>query len=149
MVKAGANGTAAVIRNPRIQKPGLALTGYEMQLDEGRLLTLGGTEIEYLNNAEPTHRLLATRTVIASRPACIVVTRGLTPPDELLAAVERLTGLSFDVVEIVDPPRFAQLVTPLGDLLALLPVAFAVPDEVLRYATMESISRVKGPASLS
>ena len=43
---------------------------------------------------------------------------------ELLAAVERLTGLSFDVVEIVDPPRFAQLVTPLGDLPALLPVAF-------------------------
>jgi hypothetical protein len=45
--------------------------------------------------------------------------------EELLAAVERLTGLSFDVVEIVDPPRFAQLVTPLGDLSALLPVSFA------------------------
>lgn len=43
---------------------------------------------------------------------------------EFLTAAERLTGLSFDVVEIVDPPRFAQLVTPLGDLPALLPVAF-------------------------
>lgn len=44
--------------------------------------------------------------------------------DEFLAAAERLTGLSFDVVEIVDQPRFAQLVGPLGDLPTLLPVSF-------------------------
>ena len=44
--------------------------------------------------------------------------------EEFLTAAERLTGLSFDVVEIVDPPRFAQLVAPLGDLPTLLPVAF-------------------------
>ncbi|MDW3213582.1 MAG: hypothetical protein R8G01_06285 [Ilumatobacteraceae bacterium] len=43
---------------------------------------------------------------------------------EFLTASERLTGLSFDVVEIVDPPRFAQLVAPLGDLPAVLPVSF-------------------------
>ena len=44
---------------------------------------------------------------------------------EFLTAAERLTGLSFDVVEIVDPPRFAQLLSPLGDLAALLPIPFA------------------------
>ena len=44
--------------------------------------------------------------------------------EELLRAAERLTGLSFDVVEILDQRRFAQIVGPLGDLPALLPVDF-------------------------
>lgn len=38
-----------------------------------------------------------------------------------LEAAERLTGLSFDVVEVVDQRRFAQLITPLGDLTADFP----------------------------
>lgn len=36
-------------------------------------------------------------------------------------SVERLTGLSFDAIEIVDPERFAQLITPLGDMTVTLP----------------------------
>lgn len=47
-------------------------------------------------------------------------------------AVERLTGLSFDVIEIVDPERLAQLITPLGELEITLPgiVADASSGEV-------------------
>lgn len=46
-------------------------------------------------------------------------------PDEFLAAAERLTGLSFDVVEVVDEERFTQIISPLGDLPVLFPVPFA------------------------
>lgn len=55
---------------------------------------------------------------------------GLAPLDAILTvagpvafreAVERLTGLSFDVIEIADEPRFAELVTPLGDMEVELP----------------------------
>lgn len=54
----------------------------------------------------------------------------LAPLDAVLAvagpiafreAVERLTGVSFDVIEIADPDRFAQLITPLGDMEIELP----------------------------
>lgn len=38
-------------------------------------------------------------------------------------SVERLTGLSFDVIEIADQQRFAQLLTPLGDMDVDLPGA--------------------------
>ncbi|HSJ91676.1 MAG TPA: hypothetical protein VK917_06385 [Ilumatobacter sp.] len=38
-------------------------------------------------------------------------------------AVERLTGLSFDVIEITDQQRFSQLLTPLGDMDVDLPGA--------------------------
>lgn len=58
--------------------------------------------------------------------------------EEFLTAAERLTGLSFDVVEIVDPPRFAQLVTPLGDLPALLPVAFGDASTDERWTAGET-----------
>lgn len=44
--------------------------------------------------------------------------------DEFLAAAERLTGLTFDVVEVLDERRFAQIVGPLGDLPVLFPVDF-------------------------
>ena len=65
---------------------------------------------------------------------------GLAPLDAILSvagpvafreAVERLTGLSFDVIEIADEQRFAELVTPLGDMEVALPgtVVDASTDE--------------------
>lgn len=87
-IRAGGAGLDRAITNPRIQKPGLALTGYEEQLDRGRLLTLGGTEIEYLSAASQAQRELATETVMSSEPACIVITRGLDAPAELRRACE-------------------------------------------------------------
>jgi hypothetical protein len=41
---------------------------------------------------------------------------------ELLRAAEGMTGVSFDVVEILDQRRFAQLVTPLGELSVRFPI---------------------------
>ncbi len=85
-VIAGTNGLGQTITNPRIQKPGLALTGYSEQLDSGRLLTLGGTEIDYLNGANPDQIQIATATVIQTKPACIVITRALKAPAALTKA---------------------------------------------------------------
>jgi HPr kinase/phosphorylase len=82
---AGQSGFDRVVIVPRIQKPGLALTGWPEQLHSGRVLVLGGTEIDYLRDHEPA-RHLGMVTLLASDPACIVVCRGLSPPDELVAA---------------------------------------------------------------
>jgi hypothetical protein len=43
-------------------------------------------------------------------------------PDSFRFAAEGLTGLSFDVVELVNQERFAQIVSPLGDLPVNLPI---------------------------
>lgn len=84
---AGHAGLSRTVSVPRIQKPGLALTGWPEQLHEGRVLVLGGTEIEYLGDHEIA-RTQGVATMLASDPACIVVCRGRTPPDELRVAVE-------------------------------------------------------------
>jgi HPr kinase/phosphorylase len=84
---AGKAGLARPITVPRIQKPGLALTGWPEQLHPGRVLVLGGTEVDYLER-HPTARALGIETLLASQPACIVVCRGRAVPAELLAAGE-------------------------------------------------------------
>ena len=88
----GQTGLSRTVTVPRIQKPGLALTGWPEQLHPSRVLVLGGTEIDYLINyltdREPT-RELGIATLLASDPACIVVCRGLTPPAELVTAATK------------------------------------------------------------
>ncbi|HLL25157.1 MAG TPA: HPr(Ser) kinase/phosphatase [Kofleriaceae bacterium] len=84
---AGRSGLVRTITAPRIQKPGLALTGWPEQLHDGRVLVLGGTEMEYLE-ANDAARGVGLVTMFASQPACVVVCRGLVPPPELVDAAE-------------------------------------------------------------
>ena len=82
---AGAGGLGRTITAPRIQKPGLALTGWPEQLHDGRVLVLGGTEVDYLVDHEAA-RTVGIATLFASQPACVVVCRNLAPPAELASA---------------------------------------------------------------
>jgi HPr kinase/phosphorylase len=84
---AGRRGLDRQVVVPRIQKPGLALTGWPEQLHEGRVLVLGGTEIDYLAEFEHA-RTVGIETVLGSGPACMVVCRGREAPAELIAAAE-------------------------------------------------------------
>jgi HPr kinase/phosphorylase len=88
-LRAGQSGLGRTITVPRIQKPGLALAGYAEQLHRDRLQTLGATEIEYLKSVDPAVRSLGIETVMAASPACVVVTRDLEPPAELVAAADQ------------------------------------------------------------
>jgi HPr kinase/phosphorylase len=83
-----ATGAGRVVSAPRIQKPGLALTGWDEQLHDGRMLVLGGTELEYLGRCDDAARALAIATVLKAAPAAVVVTRGLAVPPELVAACD-------------------------------------------------------------
>src|SRR5256885_14249546 len=84
---AGQTAISRIVTVPRIQKPGLALTGWPEQLHPHRVLVLGGTEIDYLEDKTQARQVGIT-TLLASDPACIVVCRGRTPPPELVAAAE-------------------------------------------------------------
>jgi HPr kinase/phosphorylase len=87
-VIAGRDGLANAISVPRIQKPGLALSGWPEQLHPRRLQVLGGTEIDYLLGVDDERRALGIETVIASQPAAVVVCRGREPPPSLVTACE-------------------------------------------------------------
>jgi len=85
---AGQAGLTRTTTVPRIQKPGLALTGWPEQLHDGRVLVIGGTEIDYLR-ANVAARNVGIATLFESDPACVVVCRGQVPPSELVAAADK------------------------------------------------------------
>ena len=113
---AGKAGLARTVAVPRIQKPGLALTGWPEQLHPGRVLVLGGTEIEYLAGNESA-RSVGIQTLLDSDPACVVVCRGLVPPSELIAAAEA-RGVPVLVSTLVTADYIAQVTTWMTDALA-------------------------------
>lgn len=115
-VVAGASGLGRTVTVPRIQKPGLALTGWPEQLHEHRVLVLGGTEIDYLADHEPARRV-GIETLLASDPACIVVCRGLFPPDELRVAAEA-RGVPLFVSTLVTADFIAAVTAWMSDRLA-------------------------------
>ncbi len=87
---AGAAGLDHRISSSRIQKPGLALTGYIQHLHPARIQVLGNTEISYLCQLDDM-RLRENSQVLCSFPiSCFIVTKGLTPPPIFLDITEQL-----------------------------------------------------------
>ena len=86
-VIAGRAGLERAVHVPRIQKPGLALTGWPEQLHPGRVLVIGGTEIDYLQD-NIVARTAGINTILASNPACVVICRDLEAPLALREATE-------------------------------------------------------------
>ncbi len=132
---AGMGGLTRTVTAPRIQKPGLALTGWPEQLHDGRVLVLGGTEIDYLADHEPA-RTVGIQTLLASQPACVVVCRDRQPPVELVDACERASVplllsplVTADFIAAVTAwmqDRFAPSVEVHGVLLDVLGVGILV-----------------------
>jgi HPr kinase/phosphorylase len=113
---AGHAGISRIVTVPRIQKPGLALTGWPEQLHPHRVLVLGGTEIEYLADQERA-RQLGIATLLESDPACIVVCRGLAPPAELILVAER-RGVPLLVSELATADFISAVTGWMADRLA-------------------------------
>jgi HPr kinase/phosphorylase len=80
----GANGLPNRITSNRIQKLGLAFSGYTDYVHPGMVQFLGKTEISYLGKLTEEERKTAVRRAFDERLCCIIVTAGLTPPEEVL-----------------------------------------------------------------
>lgn len=155
--KAGrlADGQRAVIPSQRLPFTPTALVGTVD--DTGRLTSVvvmvvepdgtGGSIVELAASADAnsgnTKQLLPLSAVLE-----------VDGPDELRGAVETLTSLSFDVVELVDQERFAQIVSPLGDLPVELPITvydtstgeqWAAGDDVLPGAEAARVVTATAP----
>lgn len=83
-ILAGSEGLENKITSPRIQKLGLALAGYTDYLHQGRVQFLGGTEINYLQTLNPEERGRSIGRVFSRRICCILITKGLEPPSDLV-----------------------------------------------------------------
>ena len=85
---AGRRGLAREIHMSRVQRPGLALTGYTDYIRYGRVQIVGASEIGYLRTLRPIRRRQVLAKLARCRISCFVVTKGLLPPSELLEQAE-------------------------------------------------------------
>jgi HPr kinase/phosphorylase len=83
---AGESGLGNKIETPRIQKPGLALTGYTEHLHPDRIQILGNTEISYLRQLSEETACGHLEKLCAFPIVCYVITLGLDPPGCLVRA---------------------------------------------------------------
>jgi HPr kinase/phosphorylase len=96
----GINGLENRITSPRIQKLGLALAGYTDYLHPGRVQFVGRSEASFLSTLAGGERKKAVARPFQLTLCTIVVTGGLTPPQELLDCAKqfRVPLLLTDVI---------------------------------------------------
>jgi HPr kinase/phosphorylase len=89
---AGQVGLDHRVHMARVQRPGLALTGYTDYIRYGRIQIVGSSEIGYLKKLSPRRRTSVLSRLCRCRISCFVVTKALTPPKELISA-SRAAGI--------------------------------------------------------
>ena len=85
---AGESGLSHRLYSSRIQKPGLALTGYTEHLHPDRVQVLGNTEISYLRQIPEDLAALHIGKLCSFPISCFIITKGLVPPAFLKKAAE-------------------------------------------------------------
>ena len=75
--------TSQVISSDRIQKLGLALTGFTDYLRKGRLKIVGNSEISYLTQLSDEGQAAALAKIDPEVVSCILITKGLSAPFSL------------------------------------------------------------------
>jgi len=86
---AGERGLDKRINVPRIQKPGLALTGYTTNLHPDRIQVLGSTELSYLQQLPKTKAAANLRALCSLNISCFIITKGQEPLELLIDEAER------------------------------------------------------------
>jgi HPr kinase/phosphorylase len=117
-VVAGRAGLGREIQQSRVQRPGLALTGYTGYIRYGRVQIIGNSEIGYLATLSPARRSAVLGKLARCRISCFIVTKGLVPPRELLRAAEA-GGIPVLVTPTESTPFIKHLSAFLDERLAM------------------------------
>ncbi|HEY3884518.1 MAG TPA: HPr(Ser) kinase/phosphatase [Vicinamibacterales bacterium] len=86
---AGESGLERLITSPHPQKTGLALSGFDQYIREGRVFVFGESEIRFLESLSGAERAAVMRRVFGHALPCIVFTENLSPLPDVVAEAER------------------------------------------------------------
>lgn len=113
---AGQAGLERRISSSRIQKPGLALTGFTEHLHPERVQVFGNTEVSYLRTLSLEQQQAVLQKVFESNLSCVVVTKGLEVPVPLVEGCQR-TGLALMRTPLVSSAFISQVQSFLEETL--------------------------------
>ncbi len=105
------------ITSARIQKLGLALAGFKHYIHPGRAQIVGQSEVQYLNQLPADTRRDAIRGLDLNGIACVLITKNLSPPAELIEEAED-SGLPLLQTPLVSSEAFTLVTEFLQHALA-------------------------------
>src|SRR5213596_2087318 len=124
------------IREPTINRPGLALSGFYTYFAEKRVQVLGAAEHSYLKSLAPKARVRRFRALCARKIPCLVVSRGfhLDPSLLAVAAEEKIavfrtpmiTMKFINAATIALEVDFSPTVTEFGSMVDILGVGVLI-----------------------
>lgn len=86
---AGAKGLKRIIREPTVNRPGLALAGFRKYFAPRRVQVIGNVETSYLRSLGPELRRQRYAELFSWKIPCVILCRGLKPDQDLLRAAEQ------------------------------------------------------------
>ena len=134
-VVAGAHGLERRITNPHPQKTGLALSGFDQYLREGRVLVFGESEVRFLESLAPAERTSVMRRVLSHSLPCVVVTDDLRPVPEIAVEAEA-AGVPLMRTRSATPLTMARLSAALEAYLAPRGSVHGVLMDILRLGVL-------------
>jgi HPr kinase/phosphorylase len=124
------------IREPTINRPGLALAGFFSYFAEKRVQVLGAAENTYLKSLPPKLRIERFRELCAQKIPCLVISRGAHLDDALLAVAVRekiaifrtpmITMKYINAATIALEVDFSPTVTEFGSMVDILGVGVLI-----------------------
>lgn len=136
---AGESNLKRIIREPTVNRPGLALSGFTRYFAYKRVQAMGHAEVYYLRSLSSKERETRYAYLFAYKIPCIVLSRGLKPDKEFLQAAEianvplfqtpsvtmKFINLSTLALEMMFAPRG----TELGSMVDILGVGVLIRGE--------------------
>ena len=128
-----------IIREPTVNRPGLALSGFTRYFAYKRVQVMGHAEVFYLRSLRPEDRQARYAYLFAYKIPCIVFSRGLKPDKDFLAAAEQsgvpifqtpLVTMKFiNLATLALETMFAPRSTELGSMVDILGVGVIIRGE--------------------
>src|SRR5579859_4707592 len=85
----GSSSSHRVIREPTVNRPGLALSGFTRYFAYKRMQVMGHAEVFYLRELRTEERQARYAYLFAYKIPCFVFSRNLKPDKEFIAAAEQ------------------------------------------------------------
>ncbi len=136
---AGAVGLKRIIREPTVNRPGLALAGFTKYFANKRVQVMGNAECTFLKSLSPEESERRYKQLLSYKLPCVVFSRGLQPDKLFLKIAEHadvpvfkcpfITMKFINLATLALESMFAPRGTEMGSMVDILGVGVIVKGE--------------------
>lgn len=136
---AGADGLNRIIREPTVNRPGLALSGFTRYFAYKRIQVIGNAESNFLKSLSERERHARYQELLSFRIPCLVYSRDLTPDRLLLKEAENasvpvfrcpfVTMRFINLATLALEAMFAPRATEMGSMVDILGIGVIIKGE--------------------